>query len=358
MIDEFENDLTGRPGLEIVDASDWLITEPPAPDQILEDVFDRGDKLAIIGGSKLRKTFLFNQMLLSLAAGRDFLNLRTPQPRKILLCQFEIAKDHEHRRIKRMARALAITGEDLGNRLQIINARGLGISGAEGVQRIMHRALELEPDLIAFDPLYKLATGVENAAEDMKLILGAFDKMAETTGAAIAYVHHDPKGNPGDKDIRDRGAGSNVLGRDYDACITLTAHAQDPDAAIVELLLRNYAPRDPFTILWTVEEGGAYCFEERPDMLPEKKTSKTKPQQPPLSAYVPIAHAILGDLEMEVARFKETFKNQTGLGDNRIKDFLRWASEGDAPYILTRSIRHQGMHRKWVKTGRNFDVQG
>ena len=81
--------------------------------------------------------------------------------------------------------------------------------------------------------------------------MSAFDELAEQTGAAIIYVHHDTKGSPGDKDIRDRGAGSNVLGRDYDACVTLTAHASDPDATVVEVLLRNFPPQDPFTIAWS-----------------------------------------------------------------------------------------------------------
>lgn len=355
MMDEFEDDVTGRPRLSVVNGADWLTTEPQAPDQILEDIFDRGDKLAIIGPSKLRKSFFQQQMMLSLAAGRDFLSMTTPQRRRVLYCQFEITKDHFHRRIRRMARAMAITPEDLGDRFQIINARGLGISGAEGVQRIMHKAQVIEPDLIAFDPLYKLATGAENATEDMKVILGAFDQMAEKTGAAIAYVHHDPKGAPGDRDIRDRGAGSNALGRDYDACITLTAHATESDAAIVDLLLRNYAPREPFTILWTVEEGGAYCFEERPDIAPDKKTTKTKPQQPALSVYVPVAHAILGKDEMEIARFKETFKTQTGLSDHRIREFMKWATAEEPPYILTREFRALGANKKWVRVGRRFD---
>ena len=97
--------------------------------------------------------------------------------------------------------------------------------------------------------------------------MGAFDELAEQTGAAIIYVHHDTKGSPGDKDIRDRGAGSNVLGRDYDACVTLTAHASDPDATVVEVLLRNYPPQDPFTIVWSCDEvPGGYRFNMAEDM--------------------------------------------------------------------------------------------
>ena len=47
-----------------INASTWLTTEPLAPDQIIEDVVDVKDKLALIGSSKLRKTFFLLQLLL------------------------------------------------------------------------------------------------------------------------------------------------------------------------------------------------------------------------------------------------------------------------------------------------------
>jgi len=36
------------------------------------------------------------------------------------------------------------------------------------------------------------------------------------------------------------------LARDYDCCITLTAHRDEENAAVVNTLLRNYAPQQPF----------------------------------------------------------------------------------------------------------------
>ena len=353
---EYREETTETPagGFTIINAADWLQTEPPPPDQILADTFDAGDKVAIIGSSKLRKSFFLLQMDISLAAGRDFLTWRITKPRKVLHCQFEITDHHFHRRLKKMARAMGIIADDLGDRLKIINARGLGISGPEGVERIQKAAMVFHPEIICFDPLYKLTTGIENDAQDMKIILDAFDKLAEQTGAAPIYIHHDAKGSPGDRDIRDRGAGSNVLGRDYDVCITLTAHSQDPDAAVVEILLRNYRPQEPFTITWTEDENGGYRFEERPDILPEKKTSKTKSQPPPLATYLQTAASILGDEEMEIAPFKTSFKTQTGLSDHRIRDFLTWATAGGNPYITTRESRGKGTHQKWLKLERRF----
>jgi hypothetical protein len=353
-LDEFETQVKETELPTTVNAADLLETEPKDPDQIMADTFDVGDKVALIASSKLRKTFFLLMFLLCLAAGKNFLSWRIPKPRRILHVQFEIQEHHYHRRIRRMAKAIGITSADLGDRFYILNARGLGLSGQEGIEKIGLIAAAIQPDIISFDPLYKIATGAENAAEDLKGILNCFDALAKKTGAAILYVHHDTKGNSGDRDVRDRGAGSNVLGRDYDAAITLTPHAQETDTAVVETLLRNYRPQEPFTIQWIEdEETGGYRFEERPDILPEKKTSLTRPQAPALSLYLPAATSILGNEEMEIAPFKELFKRQTGLGDTRIKNFMAWATSGGNPYLITREERGLGKHKKWVQSGRS-----
>ena len=337
-----------------VSASDLLQTEPPEPDQIMVDTFDVGDKIALIASSKLRKTFFLLMFLLCLATGRSFLSWQIPKPRRILHVQFEIQGHHFHRRVKRMGKALGITPADLGDRLHILNARGLGLAGQVGIDIIGRLAASLNAEVISLDPLYKIATGGENQAEDMKGILNGFDGLAKKTGAAILYVHHDTKGNSGDRDVRDRGAGSNVLGRDYDAAITLTPHATEDDTAVVETLLRNYRPQSPFAIQWIEdEETGGYRFDTRPDIRPEKKTSKTRQQAPALSTYLPAAISTLADGELEIAPFKEAFKKQTGISDNRIKDFLTWAVSGPNPYLTTREKRGKGLNKKWVKIVRD-----
>lgn len=352
MLSEFEGQARAADGqvTGIVNAADWLDSDPPEPDQIMENTFDAGDKIAIIASSKLRKTFFLLQMLLSMAAGRPFLSWPISKPRRILHVQFEIQGHHYHRRLKRMCKALGITSADLGDRFHILNARGLGIAGQEGIEKIGLLAVAVNPEIISFDPLYKVATGAENAAEDLKGILNCFDELAKKTGAAILYVHHDPKGNSGDRDVRDRGAGSNVLGRDYDAAITLTPHATETETVVIETLLRNYRPQEPFTIQWIEdEETGGYRFDERPDIRPEKKTSSTKQPTPAFPTYLPDALTVLGDSEMEIAPFKESFKKISGLSDNRIRDFLSWAVSGGNPHITTRAEKGRGKNKKWVK---------
>jgi hypothetical protein len=341
-------------GIRVINAADMLETAPLDPDQVLEDMLDAGDKLALVASSKHRKSFFFLMLALALAAGRNFMKWRVPRARRVLYVQFEVREHHTHRRLRNLAHAMGITSGHIGDRLQIIPARGLGLKGEAGLTTIRQAAIGFEPEVIMLDPLYKIADGVENAAEDFKKLLNGFDQLAEETGAAIMFIHHDPKGASGDKDIRDRGAGSNVLGRDYDACITLTAHSNAPDAIVVETLLRNYAPQEPFTIVWKNGEGG-YCFDLAEDIIPNKKTSKSKPQPAPVSTFLPQAKEILlAGRELEIKFFKSLFKEKTGLSNARVNDFVNWATGGEHSPLEMREERGYCLHKKMIRMPQGY----
>jgi RecA-family ATPase len=257
------------PGL--IRASDWLVESPPEVEAILEDVFGLKDKLCIIGGSKARKSFFVLQMACTLASGLGFLGWRVRKARRILLVQFEIKPEHFRWRVWRIARAIGTDAATIGENLYILNARGTEFA----FDHIAAIAKKVRAEIIIFDPLFKILTGDENKACDVKPVLHAFDKLCESTGAAIIYTHHDSKGQAGDRDTRDRGAGSNVLGRDYDACVTLTSHKDAEDHVVLQTLLRNYAPQAAFTVRWS-ERG---CFERADDVAAVVKTSFDRPSQ-------------------------------------------------------------------------------
>lgn len=340
--------------LNFQNASKWVEEEAEEPDQIIQNLLDVGDKLAIIASSKVKKSMLTLQFCLCAAIGKSFIGLNIQKPRRVIYIQFEIKKNHCHLRLKRLCRALGIEADELKDNLWILNARGLGLTGAEGIERIKAGIQEYRPEQIVFDPLYKIATGVENAAEDTKAILSCFDSLAEETGAAIAYVHHDAKGTPGDRNIQDRGAGSNVLGRDYDACLVMTEHAEEPDAVVLDVLQRNYAPIEPFTIQWT-NDGDGYCFRRADEIIPDKKTSRSKPAPPPVSTYYPAAEEILESGEMDVRLFKVHFKEKTGLSVHRIRAFMTWAEDPKEPRFLTNETRGKGKHIKTIRLAKYED---
>ncbi len=339
------------PRLPRVCASTYLEAPAPAPDQILADIFDRGDKVLLVGSSKIRKSFTLLQLGMSLAAGRDFLRWSVPKQRRVVCIQFEIQEHHFHRRVRRMAAGLGISPQDIGDRLQIVNGRGLGICGSAGIEAILNTIRPLAPDVILLDPLYKLLDGKENAAEDLKVALNQFDQMAEATGAAVVYVHHDAKGFAGDRDIRDRGAGSNVLGRDYDAGIILTPHATEPNIIVVETLLRNYAPKEPFAIQW-IENAitGGYCFTSS-DITPTKQTSVTarKRVDEPFETYLPIATDMVENGPMGIRDFKDQLRTKAGLTRDRADAFARWALLQPGA-LDVHEDRGPGKHIKWIGT--------
>ena len=289
----------------IIDAQDWIQSEPEPTDPIFCGLFDTGDKCALIGSSKMRKSFFALQLACSVAAGSEFLGWQPQRPRRVLLVQLEVRARHFHRRLRRMVRAL---GVDVGNRLKILNGRGINLN----IETITQIALSIGAEFVLLDPLYKLLDGDENLARDVKPTLRMFDEMAEVTGAAIMYVHHDAKGAVSERNIRDRGAGSNIVGRDYDACITLTPHRDGDDAAVVGVLLRNHPPVADFSIGWT--EAGCFQVQENRPALPAKTGGRQNPTSArPTAEYIPDLQRIVSDRVITKGELVQELRDDVGL---------------------------------------------
>lgn len=352
----FLREATPGGGVTLVNAADWLNEEPADPDQVLQGIFDRGDKVAVIGGSKRRKSFFIAQLALQLASGRDFLSWHVSKPRRVLCVQMEIASVHYHRRIRGLARDLVVSPNDLGDRLGILNTRGHDLSGAEGVERIAEMAGDFKPEVIILDPLYKLLQGDENLARDMKPVLAAFDRLAEEMGAAVVYAHHDAKGASGEKDIRDRGAGSGVLGRDYDAAFSLSSHAVEEDAVVVDVLVRNYRPTNSITIVWkqsTAPEimAGGYRFEWCPEMEPIKATGRDQQsaaKRTHIEQHVGVATQMLQKGPMPIAVYKDNLATQLHLSTDRVRALVATMVAGDTPRAAEFEERARGRHSKVI----------
>ena len=267
---------------EAVDAAYYIRTAPPPCTPIIEGIFDDGDKVPVIGSSKARKSFFVLQLAISVATGRpNFLGWKIPSARRVLILQLEIKDVHYWRRVNHVAFAMGIAPESVAGRLHVASLRGKRVNP----ELILRLADKHKAELIIIDPLYKLTEGDENKAEDMKPTLAMFDRLAEESGAAVMYVHHNAKGTAGDRDTRDRGAGSGVLARDFDACMYLTEH-RDAEGCeldglcVIETLLRNYPPQEPFTVAW---EMGHFQVQNGIEAVVKTSTNKNSAKSQVLS---------------------------------------------------------------------------
>jgi len=326
--------------LTLIDAADFMRKPPPPPDAIISGIIDRGDKVAIIGKSKNRKSFFALQLALCLASCRRFLGLSVGETcRNVMLIQMEVQPSHYYRRVYTMSNAMGISADQAQRRLWIHSGRGTTNAGSdEWFEQIEHLAKKHSTEAIIMDPLYKIAQGEENQAEGMKPVLNKFDQLCEATGAALLYVHHDPKGVAGLRETSDRGSGSGVVGRDYDSCMALSTHDTEEDAVVIEFLLRNYAPQEPFTAKWQNAH-----FERRDDILPVKHRGNKRPESPTVAAskreaIIGAAMNLVKNKPISITEFRllvqrlpgATQKMQRDIFDQLLADgrLVRWKTKG------------------------------
>jgi len=178
----------------------------------------RGHKLLMCGPSKANKSWGFINLALSVATGTEWLGYPCTRGR-VLYVNLEVDARSFGHRINKVWQARHLDA-DAGN-LDILNLRGKGMGADTLADAIVGELATRGYSLIIIDPIYKILTGDENSAGDMSRFVGQFDRIAEGTGASVAYIHHYAKGAPGAKRSIDRMSGSGVFARDPDAILDL-----------------------------------------------------------------------------------------------------------------------------------------
>ena len=230
--------------LGVASAADWLMEpEPPPPEYLLDGVFERRDKLLIVGPTKTRKSFLSMQLALCLSAGVPFVGIAVPTPSRVLLVDLENKPNWLKRRLRRIAEGLGLSPSQAES-LKILSCCS---EPQKTLEIIIDHALCLKPDVVFIDPIYKVDCEDENDQESRKRLVARLGDLISEIGCAIVLVHHDPKGDTSMRNVRDRGSGSAVLNRDVDATLAINLKSKNnPNGADqkFEILSRN-APSRP-----------------------------------------------------------------------------------------------------------------
>lgn len=136
----------------------------------------------LVATQKAGKTMLSCQLALCVAHGLDFLHWRVPKARKVLYFAFEGSDAAIQGRLRRQAAGLGIAEIQKDN-LVLFRSPYLFVAKEEILTQLDLLLEQEKPDLVVFDPLYRLLHGGSITQDDVVMSM---------TGAlmALSMAHH------------------------------------------------------------------------------------------------------------------------------------------------------------------------
>ena len=220
---------------EVETAADYLTNLPELSDCLIDGVLRKGHKMLLSGPSKAGKSFLMLQLAIAIAEGERWLGWKCTRGR-VLYVNLELDRASCYHRLAAVYEA---TGMEMRHAedIDVWNLRGKAMPMNELAPRLIRRALKKRYSAIIIDPIYKVITGDENAADQMARFCNQFDRVCTELGAAVIYCHHHSKGDQGQKRASDRASGSGVFARDPDALIDMI------ELEVTEAIQKTYVNR-------------------------------------------------------------------------------------------------------------------
>jgi RecA-family ATPase len=192
---------------------------PPLADSLIDGLLRQGHKMLLAGPSKAGKSFLLIALAIAIAEGIKWLGWACTKGR-VLYVNLELDKSSCLHRFKDVYEALGLDPANIAN-IDIWNLRGKAMPMNLLAPKLIRRAAKKHYSAVIIDPLYKIITGDENAADQMSKFCNLFDRVCTELKVATIYCHHHSKGNQGQKRAHDRSSGSGVFARDPDALIDI-----------------------------------------------------------------------------------------------------------------------------------------
>lgn len=214
-VEGINDDLPDLEGLK-----DYWDNLPDLAPVLIDGVLRQGHKMLMAGPSKAGKSFALIELCIAIAEGKQWMGWNCSQGR-ILYVNLELDRASCLHRFKDVYNALGLPPSNVSN-IDIWNLRGKTMPMDKLTPKLIRRALKKKYIAVMIDPIYKVITGDENAADQMAHFTNQFDKICTEIGSSVIYCHHHSKGNQGHKKAMDRASGSGVFARDPDALMDLT----------------------------------------------------------------------------------------------------------------------------------------
>jgi hypothetical protein len=229
-------------------AADFQQLGNPVPPLLVEGLLHQGCKMVLAGTSKSNKTWALLDMALSVASGVPWWGFPTCQ-KPVLYINFELPRWAVDSRLTALytARPELLPGMQS---LFLLNLRGKATDFSLLRPSLDAALEESEHGLIIIDPAYKLlGDRDENSNSDITSLMNEFERLSESTGAAVVIAHHFAKGDASGKFAMDRMSGAGAWARDPDAIMVMTPHEEE-DCYTVSSILRNLPRAEDFVLRW------------------------------------------------------------------------------------------------------------
>lgn len=285
---------------------------------VLPGVFELGGVVQIVGASKARKSFFALQLALCASLGEEFLAFQVKKPQKVLYLNYELQTKWANARLRAMVNGLQVNLKKYPDNLTIADME----LAKPDVSIVRRMALEYKPDVLVIDPIYPLIAQDENNTDSWGDLLRELKNIARFNECAVIYVHHDPKGDSSSRKLVDRGSGSSIQARHYDAGLYLGPH-NDGESTILEFIVRNYKPLDAETIRFNK---GAFWLQSH--IPPEHPLPNQQKKALDVLEYLDFAERILEEKgPLPYGDFVDKVRDETSLGKNRAERVVKELAE-------------------------------
>mgnify|MGYP003292150347 CR=1 FL=1 len=300
-----------------VDAADWLNAEDEPDNPLVEGFIECGEVVAIVGQAKAGKSILALLLAVCIALGLPFLGKQTTR-RPVYLANLEVSAKQYKKRLRRICKALGVNPEALRGWLFIDNMRGETASW----EAVLAMCQAHGCTVAIIDPFYQIARIVET---DEQQCLDTVEQMKPfaKAGITLGIVFHSPKGFSGDRQLIDMISGSAILARFPESIIGFLNHATDKTARVVDAVLRNYPPPEPFAV--SLANG---LLELAPDISPEVATARnaylrTRRDQPAVDI-APYVNAAIAEAREDAKRCGVEFRGvKKGVLVDKVRNLMK-----------------------------------
>ena len=222
-------------------------------DYLIDSLIGKNTLTVIIAASKCKKSFLVQELALSICCGAEFLK-KTVHQGKVLLVDPELREKSQAMRLRGLINSMpGVNIDDVKKNLTIISLRG-----ADKKDYIKNLSIYLENcrshsisfDAIIIDSVYMLIEGDENSNAQMCAMMQGLIGIADKYGAVFCTSHVSKATASGKSgyEVADRSVGSNVVGRACDNIISISrcdSSTSGSEFFKLEYVLREDKTPDP-----------------------------------------------------------------------------------------------------------------